>query len=234
LSNFQLLILKHAMSFPQVQRIVYSTCSVHDTENEHVVASALDEANEQIEEEALQWNFVSPLALQGWDRRGHEVSGLTEEQAKCLARVDGTDGDDTNGFFVSYFERKRVSETISSKVSPPAKSLVTIALGVKALYGGEFSNLNNVSPSDEMNNNNKVVKEIVPANAEKGSDTKSGSETVSTESTQTKTRAKMAKKRAKKIMWKRKQKENKLLRLKKKEAAAATNSLGVSNLILPE
>eukprot|EP00555_Chaetoceros_dichaeta_P001257 CAMPEP_0198278522 /NCGR_PEP_ID=MMETSP1447-20131203/66421_1 /TAXON_ID=420782 /ORGANISM="Chaetoceros dichaeta, Strain CCMP1751" /LENGTH=585 /DNA_ID=CAMNT_0043973607 /DNA_START=41 /DNA_END=1795 /DNA_ORIENTATION=+ len=200
LSNFQLLILKHAMSFPQVQRIVYSTCSVHDKENEHVVASALDEANEQIEEDALKWSFVSPLALQGWGRRGHEVSGLTEEQANCLARVDGTDGDNTNGFFVSYFERKGASETISTKLSS-AKSLVTLVPGVKALYDGEFNNLNNVAPSDEIDNNNEEVKEITPAIVENGNDKQKGSETVSQDSTQIKAKSKMAKKKSKKILW---------------------------------
>lgn len=188
-------------------------------ENEHVVTSALNEANEQIEEDALKWNFVSPLALQGWDRRGHEVSGLTEEQAKCLARVDGTDGDNTNGFFVCYFERKGASETISTKLSP-AKSLVTLVPGVKSLYGGEFNNLNNVAPSDEQNINNEELKGIAPATVENGNDTQKESKTVSQDSTQIKTKSKMAKKRSKKILWKRKQKENKLLRMKKKQAAA--------------
>jgi len=41
LAEFQLEALKHALSFPQVQFVSYSTCSVHVTENEAVVAEAL-------------------------------------------------------------------------------------------------------------------------------------------------------------------------------------------------
>jgi len=38
LARFQLECLKHALSFPQVQLVSYSTCSVHQIENEEVVA----------------------------------------------------------------------------------------------------------------------------------------------------------------------------------------------------
>ena len=38
-------------------------------------------------------------------RRGKAVEGLTEEQASCLCRCDPFNGDETNGFFVSYFAR---------------------------------------------------------------------------------------------------------------------------------
>ncbi|CAN0509795.1 unnamed protein product, partial [Ectocarpus sp. 8 AP-2014] len=43
LAAFQLQGLLKAMSFPQVQRVCYSTCSVHAEENEDVVAKALDQ-----------------------------------------------------------------------------------------------------------------------------------------------------------------------------------------------
>jgi len=45
LANFQVLALKHAMSFQQVQTIVYSTCSIHEEENEQVIYRAIEEMN---------------------------------------------------------------------------------------------------------------------------------------------------------------------------------------------
>lgn len=43
LSGFQRRILSHALRFPAVQRLVYSTCSVHREENEDVVHAVLQE-----------------------------------------------------------------------------------------------------------------------------------------------------------------------------------------------
>ena len=106
LSNFQSVALKHAMSFPQCLRIVYSTCSINQKENEDVVAAALQEINEQIDDENTKWELVAPMALGHWKRRGFEANGLTKEQSECLIRINGME-DDTNGFFVSYFERKK-------------------------------------------------------------------------------------------------------------------------------
>ena len=37
LANFQIVILSHALRFKNVQRVVYSTCSLHELENENVV-----------------------------------------------------------------------------------------------------------------------------------------------------------------------------------------------------
>lgn len=36
LSSFQSVILKKALSFPNVKKVVYSTCSIHSKENEEV------------------------------------------------------------------------------------------------------------------------------------------------------------------------------------------------------
>lgn len=95
LSSFQLLALLHAMSFPQVARVAYSTCSVNDEENEAVVGKALEEANGKIEAEGERWELVRPRSLDGWARRGRAVGGLTEEQAGCLCRCDPFEGDET-------------------------------------------------------------------------------------------------------------------------------------------
>ncbi|CAN0259109.1 unnamed protein product, partial [Hapterophycus canaliculatus] len=47
LAAFQLQVLLKAMSFPQVRRVCYSTCSVHAEENEDVVAKALEQQQQQ-------------------------------------------------------------------------------------------------------------------------------------------------------------------------------------------
>ena len=94
LSNFQATILKHALRFPSLQRLVYSTCSVYREENEDVVAEVLPVAHKS--------GFVLKTALPQWPRRGLEG---TFEWAAHLARVH-PDLDETDGFFLAMFERK--------------------------------------------------------------------------------------------------------------------------------
>ena len=62
LSNFQLVALKHAMSFPNVDRVVYSTCSVHDEENEAVVSKALSEVS--TDDPYDGWELFAPVCLE--------------------------------------------------------------------------------------------------------------------------------------------------------------------------
>ena len=44
LAEFQEAALRHALAFPALRRLVYSTCSVHQRENEAVVAAVLTDA----------------------------------------------------------------------------------------------------------------------------------------------------------------------------------------------
>jgi len=138
LSNFQITALKHAMTFSQVERIVYSTCSVHDIENEHVVATCLKEYNDTCKMEK-QWRLISPNSLKDWERRGKVTSGLTSEQAQCLVRCDARLGDGTNGFFVAYFERESQFEKADSV---PTRSYLSgnNALNGISVYDGQFDN----------------------------------------------------------------------------------------------
>lgn len=100
LAAFQLEALTKAFSFPQVQRVTYSTCSIFQKENEEVVRAALGSEQNRTDPRP----FVLKPCLRTWTRRGVVIDGLSVEQAAALVRADGLE-DSTNGFFVAYFER---------------------------------------------------------------------------------------------------------------------------------
>ena len=129
LQDFQVRALTHALSFPRVKRVVYSTCSIHAEENEVVVIRALERSR------AGGWGFRLKEALPTdvWTTRGggKKLSGDGEGKAgdsvgtspsvaenidghapidpgsfdlgRCLRASPQTDL--TNGFFVALFER---------------------------------------------------------------------------------------------------------------------------------
>eukprot|EP00727_Mastigamoeba_balamuthi_P013824 m51a1_g9064 hypothetical protein (467) ;mRNA; f:85163-86762 len=94
LRRFQLQAVRHAMSFPNVRRVVYSTCSVHREENEEVVYWALKTASPE-------WHLAR--VLPEWHGRGVPNDELKDAD-KCV-RVD-PDKDGMTGFFVACFERE--------------------------------------------------------------------------------------------------------------------------------
>ncbi|KAJ1875705.1 hypothetical protein LPJ55_000517 [Coemansia sp. RSA 990] len=96
LAEFQAAVILHAMQFPKVERISYSTCSVHEEENEAVVAQVLASQNAFTLAPADQ-------VIPSWPRRGLQTAGLSAEQAASLVRTLPEDG--TNGFFVACFVR---------------------------------------------------------------------------------------------------------------------------------
>jgi len=209
LSNFQLVALKHAMSFPQCLRIVYSTCSINQRENEDVVAAALLETNEKIDDDDMKWEIVSPVALQHWKRRGYEVETLTKEQSESLIRVNGMDGDNTNGFFVSYFERKSISK--NKKESKKVDLVREYSAAGLNIYNGEFTvdsqrdiiiekiDKEQNNPCQSTSSQKQTTKPKLPNKVMEANTTKQ-----------------LPRKVAKKLKWKQKQKELKLARLKSK------------------
>uniref|UniRef100_A0A7S0CSR6 SAM-dependent MTase RsmB/NOP-type domain-containing protein n=2 Tax=Amorphochlora amoebiformis TaxID=1561963 RepID=A0A7S0CSR6_9EUKA len=99
IAAFQKKIVSHALSFPSVQIVAYSTCSIHNEENEEVVRFALKDNPD----------FRLKRALPAWKRRG------AEGMESCV-RVDPIQ-DLTTGFFVALFERHRTSRTAVNKTS---------------------------------------------------------------------------------------------------------------------
>ena len=98
LQKFQIDALSHAMRFPGVLRISYSTCSIYQEENEDVVKKVIPLAKEL--------GFELAKCLPKWPRRGFaEVLGTTE--AAKVVRVNPFEGDDCEGFFVAVFQRKK-------------------------------------------------------------------------------------------------------------------------------
>lgn len=101
LAKFQKAALSHALRFPSLQRLVYSTCSVWAQENEEVVAAVLPAAA------AAGFALVDPFPT--WPRRG--LPGLLPADADA-AKLVRTDPylDGTDGFFVAVFERRRQTQ----------------------------------------------------------------------------------------------------------------------------
>ncbi|KAM9786183.1 28S rRNA (cytosine-C(5))-methyltransferase [Neosynchiropus ocellatus] len=99
LASFQLRCLNHAMKFPGVQRLVYSTCSIHREENEDVVAACL--------KQNLHFRLVHLLPV--WPERG--LQPLTQ----CLRA--STSKTRTHGFFVALMEKHSDASTLAQEVT---------------------------------------------------------------------------------------------------------------------
>lgn len=97
LQAFQITALKKAFSFPNADVVVYSTCSIHQEENEDVVAEVLRNNSD--------WDLARPARMESWPRRGNAHTSLTESQSSCLIRCHPSDG--MNGFFVALFMKQQ-------------------------------------------------------------------------------------------------------------------------------
>lgn len=100
LSGLQFKLLIHAMtSFPNVKRIVYSTCSIYPEENEEVVLSCLQKVGN------FKLANVGDLLKNQWNNFGDEKTYPGLGSKVIYARMDNDKSDMTNGFFVSVLER---------------------------------------------------------------------------------------------------------------------------------
>ncbi|XP_076876393.1 28S rRNA (cytosine-C(5))-methyltransferase [Brachyhypopomus gauderio] len=100
LASFQLRCLNHALRFPAIQRLVYSTCSVHAQENEEVVSACLQQNS----------GFRLVHLLPQWPERGNAPLGqcLRASTTKTL----------THGFFVAVLERQSTTRREGSHKLP--------------------------------------------------------------------------------------------------------------------
>ncbi|CEO96878.1 hypothetical protein PBRA_005482 [Plasmodiophora brassicae] len=85
-------VILHAMRFPLVERITYSTCSIHRIENEDVVQEVLRRCSGR---------FELAEALPGWPGRGLPVFPHAE---RCIRSSPALG---THGFFVALFVRRQ-------------------------------------------------------------------------------------------------------------------------------
>lgn len=107
LACFQEKALRLALSFPAVERVVYSTCSIHQRENEDVVKAVLDHASSN--------GFRLGYPIPQWQQRGLPVF----EGAHNLLRVEPSE--EMDGFFVALFERKS-NDVVDTTVTDPLLS----------------------------------------------------------------------------------------------------------------
>ncbi|KAK0204704.1 S-adenosyl-L-methionine-dependent methyltransferase [Desarmillaria ectypa] len=129
LAAFQLVMIKHAMKFPAVKRIVYSTCSVHATENEHVVRDALK--SEEAENGGFKLDAPENVLPQ-WKRRGLPEEMDNPSDAASLIRCS-PGGDATNGFFVSCFVRRDSTTVYAQKRSLGEEELSIVELEARKM-----------------------------------------------------------------------------------------------------
>ena len=113
LCNLQTRIVEHAMKFPAARRITYSTCSIHEQENEVVVTRLL----KSVVARTRGWKVVSRhhqvKGMQVWPNRGvkatdnnaNQENQLNDEELEACIRCHPDDEQGTMGFFVCLFER---------------------------------------------------------------------------------------------------------------------------------
>lgn len=131
LSLFQSNMIDHAMHFPGLRRLVYSTCSIHHEENESVVMRALQSgvATER------GWTLAPKKdVLPSWPTRGlvehcNGQASTADSMIRCepggamkTSNEEGlVDVNATNGFFLACFVRHSNNNAKNKKRNRRAK-----------------------------------------------------------------------------------------------------------------
>ncbi|XP_013791476.1 probable 28S rRNA (cytosine-C(5))-methyltransferase [Limulus polyphemus] len=115
LAWFQKQLLSHSFTFPNVKRIVYSTCSINQEENEEVIKTVLETTKD----------FALEEIIPQWPTRG-----LPEFDFGSLCVRSYPEENLTNGFFVAAFQRiqpciEELSEKCKKKKSKKEKKKST-------------------------------------------------------------------------------------------------------------
>ncbi|GEQ72516.1 hypothetical protein JCM33374_g6203 [Metschnikowia sp. JCM 33374] len=111
LAGFQFKIVKHALSFPNARKVVYSTCSIHPHENERVVVDLLrdPEIQKQGWKLAPREKVISSWPRRGWKEEFTSLCEGDEEKCEelaggCVRSVPKEDGG--IGFFAACFVKE--------------------------------------------------------------------------------------------------------------------------------
>jgi putative methyltransferase len=111
LTRLQSKLLRHALTkFPDVKRVVYSTCSINCEENENVVEQVLASVN--IDASSPIFEVVDNKLKSKWIHHGSEDF---EWGPRCIYATP--DIDFTTGFFIAVFERVKPDD--DDNVSKP-------------------------------------------------------------------------------------------------------------------
>lgn len=168
LAAFQTSIITHCLKFPRVKKVVYSTCSVHEEENERVVRAILD----------AHPHVRLARALPQWPRRGRPLFPGADNCLRTLPVEDKT-----IGFFVACFEiasssagttgkRKRLDEDddnddkVASSTSSSSTSLTTSSASTATTTAsGGSEEKKKKKKRRKRKNKNKTVGVAVPASS---------------------------------------------------------------------
>lgn len=136
LQEFQLSMIQKAFTFPKLKQLVYSTCSIHDEENEQVVEKALK----------LSKAFECVRVHPHMPMRGHSSYPHGDLCVRTLPERDHT-----IGFFVSLFQRK--ASHPSTFVSPANASSAPSSQTASKKRKHEHSSS---APTDEKKDTTKM------------------------------------------------------------------------------